>query len=169
MIYFVWDEYGIMTSKSSSQRVLKKRKWSKKTVHIALWNKTRLFSFSQTDWLVGSKARCRKRWSAPRCLDWDSRWVYCRTTDVSWWISGKRKDFRSEIWLGSNWSHSSSLREHSTYTTLVNTARVHCWRFPDMGDYAGRLWQGNFQRIRTLSSPPVLQPVSRPSLSSNHG
>jgi len=36
MVYFIWDEYGVMTSTSSIQRVLKKKKWTKKKVSITL-------------------------------------------------------------------------------------------------------------------------------------
>jgi len=32
MVYFIWDEYGVMTSVSSIKRILKAHKWSKKKV-----------------------------------------------------------------------------------------------------------------------------------------
>jgi 3-oxoacyl-[acyl-carrier-protein] synthase III len=36
MMYFIWDEYGVVTSESSIRRVLQKNKWTKKKVDIAL-------------------------------------------------------------------------------------------------------------------------------------
>ena len=35
-MYFIWDEYGVVISKSSIQRILQKNKWNKKKVNITL-------------------------------------------------------------------------------------------------------------------------------------
>ena len=53
MMYFVWDEYGVVTSKSSIQRVLQKNNWTKKKVNIALVMQKRDF------WMLKEMLTCR--------------------------------------------------------------------------------------------------------------
>lgn len=52
-MYFIWDEYGVVTSKSSIQRVLQKHKWNKKKVNIALVLQKRDF------WMLKEMLMCR--------------------------------------------------------------------------------------------------------------
>lgn len=44
MVYFLWDDYEVMVSEPTVQRVLARNKWSRKQVHIALVTQVPLFS-----------------------------------------------------------------------------------------------------------------------------
>jgi hypothetical protein len=44
MVYFLWDDYEVMVSEPTVQRVLARNKWSRKQVHVALVTQVPLFS-----------------------------------------------------------------------------------------------------------------------------